>query len=79
MEVRKRKKGDLAIIRYKDEPPRYVIFLGYYTEVYKKAFRYWINEGDLGPPVFLEQMISGEWVFMSRQYDKRYLNVEWLG
>ena len=79
MEVKKRKKVDLAIIYYKDEPPRYVIFLGYYTEVYKKAFRYWINEGELGPPVFLEQMISGEWVFMSRQYDKRYLNVEWLG
>lgn len=78
MEVKKRKKGDLALIWYKNEPPRFVIFLGYYTEVYKKRFRYWIGEDDLGPPVFLERLESGQWVFMSRQYDKRYLKVEWL-
>ena len=61
---KERKKGDLALIRYKDETPRFVIFLGYYFDVYQKSF--------------LEQLPSGEWVEMSRQYNKSHLKIEWL-
>ena len=75
---KERKKGDLALIRYKDETPRFVIFLGYYFDVYKKSFFYWGGEGAKGPPVFLEQLPSGEWVEMSRQYNRKHLSIEWL-
>jgi len=75
---KERKRGDLALIKYKDETPRFVIFLGYYFDVYKKSFFYWGGEGAKGPPVFLEQLPSGEWVEMSRQYNKSHLKIEWL-
>ena len=71
------KKGDLALIRYKDEQPRFVIFLGYYFDVYQKVFSIGVVSAK-GPPVFLEQLPSGEWVEMSRQYNKSHLKIEWL-
>ena len=73
-----RKKGDLALIKYKDEPPKFVIFLGHYYDLYKKNFFHWAGEGSIGPPVFLEQLPNGEWVEMSRQYNKKYLSIEWF-
>jgi len=76
--ARGHKKGDLALIKYKNEPPRFVIFLGYYFDVYQKSFFYWGGEGAKGPPVFLEQLPSGEWVEMSRQYNRKHLSIEWL-
>ena len=73
-----RKKGDLALIKYKDEPPKFVIFLGHYYDLYKNNFFHWAGEGSIGPPVFLEQLPNGEWVEMSRQYNKKYLSIEWF-
>lgn len=78
IEAKERKRGDLALIKYKDEPPRFVIFLGHYYDLYKKNFFHWAGEGSIGPPVFLEQLPNGEWVEMSRQYNKNYLSIEWF-
>ena len=78
IEAKERKRGDLALIKYKDEPPRFVIFLGHYYDLYKKNFFHWAGEGSIGPPVFLEQLSNGEWVEMSRQYNKKYLSIEWF-